>query len=552
MRRISLGLALLAAFSLQPYTALAGDGMVCVAENGVEYDPAEIFDPAFECYRRTREECPPQNSICANHALVKLGDYDALSHQDLLYSAHRGLWGQTYGASGYATPPGQNTIDAFRLIHWFNWNRENIQGRDYGDFLRGRLVELDMTTNGDTSQAAPGVVVDHYVTTANTARGDLNTYLVDVTDAELGRLSSHMLENRDFSASGMALSQTPVATVTEAAIREYHDVDFENVRTGLIAFHDIKARRGDIQCQVFELTPSDPAFDRHRCRFSAPDVAAALQFEAEVRSAEAMSAALGAVNTVVKTTATFDQMVAAYQRVLDLPRDAAIARMRTVMWQPHPKGPRIEGHVQYVHDWLRNIPRSVAAWETNIFFLEDETNRAFCIASYRPDEGAYGRITTRYVSSMSDTADCIHGPYMNILDYFRQETGNAAYFGFTEAERSQKLISGNRANLWLLETASAIGTADREYRWQMLGSDPTYNMSDIIRYLSYPYVAYQILNADRLDVVYQAITGGMYPRYGPNRVVEGILTTSPRETELSPAARLAARDAAEARWEEEH
>lgn len=504
-RLFTSAVAIASALSL-PFLATA-ETKACRAPNGVQYNPEEIFDPAYSmCYPTHRGECPLEGSVCENHALVKLANYDSPDGQDLIYSPHRGLWGQLYGSLDpeYTVAPGQNTDDAFRLITSFatKYSR-NAQGRDYGAFLRGQIVELDMTTNGDDVQTTPGILVDHYVTTANTIQGTLNDYLVTLDDQALGKDRS-LLHRRDFSASTMTLSETPVGSVTQSAIVRQQGF-------GLIAFHDIKSRRGDIQCQVFKIDPNDANYSKYNCRFNEPALAAEQELRAQILSVRAMREAGGGIHIVMKTTATYDDMLNAFMRIGKQTREQADFEMRRYMWQPHPKGKGgVQSYVQYIHDWLVNVPRSVEAWETNIYFAEDETNRAFCVQSYDPDVKPYGKITTKYVSGGSD--GCIHGPYVNLLDYIRQNTGNPDYFGFSEEQKQQRLISGNRANLWLLDTSAAVGTSDRMYRWQMLGSERTYNMSDIVRYLSYPYVSYQIINADRLDVVYQAIEKGMYPR----------------------------------------
>ncbi len=516
----------------------------CRAPNDVWYNPEEIFDPAYTACFPTQGECPPEGSVCENHALVKLANYNSPDGQDLIYSPHRGLWGQTYGSLDpeFEEAPGQNTDDAIRLISSFATKyRRNAQGRDYGKFLRGQIVELDMTTNGDDVQSVPGVIVDHYVTTANTVQGTLNDYLVKLDDRALGQ-NRNKLDRRDFSASPMMLSQTPVAKVTrEAIVRE--------PGVGLIAFHDIKARRGDIQCQVFKIGPQDPAYRKYNCRFNESGISTEQELQAQILSVRAMREAGGQQHIVMKTTATYDEMVGAFMRFGDLTAEQAKSEMRLYMWQPHPKGKGgVEAYVQYVHDWLVNIPRSVEAWETNIYFTEDETNRSFCVTAYDADVKPYGKISTKYTSQGDE--GCIYGPYVNFLDYIRQNTGNPDYFGFTEIQKKQRLISGNRANLWLLDTSAAIGTSDRMYRWQMLGSEKTYNMSDIVKYLSYPYVSYQIINADRLDVVYQAINKGMYPRY-PNDGSENLGMYEARPSELSETERTMARQAAERRAEED-
>jgi hypothetical protein len=219
----------------------------------------------------------------------------------------------------------------------------------------------------------------------------------------------------------------------------------------------------------------------------------------------------GQKNIVVKTSGTFDEIKSVF----------TLSAMRRVLWQPHPgQSNTVQETVQYIHDWLVNVPKSINAWEMNIYFEDDEPNKLFCVTDYigpsqSGSEYPYGRIDTRYVSSMQDTSGCAYGPYQNMLDYLRVNTGNPQYFGFTQEQKdANNLISGNRANLWLLTTAAPVGTSDRYYRWQMLGSDPTYNMSDPVRYFSYPYVMYQILNGDRMEAVRQALELELFPNWG--------------------------------------
>lgn len=480
--------------------------------SAIRFNPAEIFDRNHGCYPKDGG-CPAEGSVCMNHAIIKMADYNAPSGQDLIYSPHRGLWGQNYGSTDpdfVGKPaPGQNTNDAFKLIWSFTDDpryRHNVQGRDYGSFLRGQLVELDMTTTGDDIrvQEQPNVIVDHYLTTDNTSGGTLNEYLTLISDAMLANWPGTM-QRRDFTASPMKMKDTPVAKVTK-------DVIVQPGGRGLVTFHDIKARRGDMQCQVFGLTPKSPLYDRYNCGFNDPQKSTEQELRAQVLSARAMASAGGSTHVVIKTTATYDDMVQAFMRYGKLGRDQAKAEMRRYMWQPHPTGD-IQAYVQYMHDWLVNGARSVEAWEFNIRFADDKTNQRFCVTSYDPRSWPYGKITTRTLPAKDDGQDCQFGPYVNMLDYIRLNMGNPDYFGFTEAQKKERLISGNRANLWLLDTAAPIGTSDRYYRWQMLGSERTYNMSDIVRYLSYPYVTYQIINADRLDVVHQAIEKGLYPSH---------------------------------------
>lgn len=228
--------------------------------------------------------------------------------------------------------------------------------------------------------------------------------------------------------------------------------------------------------------------------------------------------------------------------------------MKRYMWQPHPKGSGgVGSYVQYIHEWLVTVPRSIQAWEMNIYYTDDATNRPFCVTRYTGPDAKFplGHVEIKPVQSVHDKVGCAYGPYYNMLDYVRQNTGNPKYFGFPPALLKEGPISGNRANLWLLDTSSAAGTSDREYRWQMLGSEPTYNMSDAVRYLSYPYVAYQILNADRLDVVQQVIGGRMYQRWGPNGPEARVPTRAASDTEADAVQRSAGRAAAEARHEDD-
>ncbi len=516
--------ATVAAAILQAYAVQAQD-KACVAENGVRYNPQKLFDDLHDCYPQRPEQCPKRQSVCANHALIKLANYEghgksSNDYQDLIYSPHRGLWGQTYGTAdpSVSAAPAQNTNDAFGLVNSFVTkyprNRGNV---DYGAFLRGRIVELDMTVSGgDVMGGAPQVLVDHYITTANTVEGDINTYLSSMSSDAIAA-ADFRLERRDFSPSGMMLFETPVAQVTRKSIIDPEDPDL-----GLIAYHDIKARRGMIQCQTSALQKGAPAYERYRCRYNEPEVAEIQQLDAEIGSAAEMYKVGGGKNVVIKTTATFPKMLEHFGKYYGKPEAEALNIMKRYMWQPHPKGAgktdfeRIGYNVQYIHDWLVSVPRSVQAWEMNIYYTADATNLPFCVTRYTGPTSAYprGHVEVRLVASINDKNDCTHGPYYNMLDYLRQNTGNPKYFGFTSQLLVEGPISGNRANLWLLDTASAAGTSDREYRWMMLGSDKTYNMSDAVRYLSYPYVAYQILNADRMDVVKQVIDKRMYQEWG--------------------------------------
>lgn len=549
MRRLYFGVAVTAAVCLQPYTSSA-QTKTCRADNGVMYDARQIFDEGYiPCYPTHQGECPPQGSVCANHALVKLANYSSSSGQDLIYSPHRGLWGQTYGSRDeqFTSPPGQNTNQAFQLITSFAVRHNtNAQGRPYGNFLRGQIVELDMVTNGNDVQAKPGVVVDHYVTTDNAVQGTLNEYVTSISDIALTTRHDN-LQKRDFSASPMRLSDTPVSLVTKSSVLRPDRPGF-----GLIAFHDIKARRGDIQCQVFKLQPNTPDYEKYRCKYNEELTSKEEELRAEVLSVRAMSAAGGGSNVVMKTTASYDEMVAAFAKYGNETVDEAKREIRRYQWQPHPKGTKgnpdetIGSWVNYIHGWLVNVPRSVEAWETNIYYRTDLTNQRFCVTSYDPNAKPYGRISVKLVSSGSD--GCAYGPYVNILDYIRQNTGNPNYFGFTEDQKKQGLISGNRANLWLLDTSAPAGTSDREYRWQMLGSDPKYNMSDIVRSLSYPYLAYQIITADRLDVVYEAINKGLYPK---SPLVEGDRRSRAAPESAVTIADVKAHEEAEARAAEE-
>ena len=518
--------AAVAAAALQPYTAQAQD-KACKAENGVAYNPQKIFDPENVCYPPRPDDCPAPKSVCANHALLKLANYEGegkteQDYQDLIYSPHRGLWGQTYGSTDpkFQEPAGQNTNDAFGLIKSFSRLGKNAEGVDYGAFLRGRIVELDITVSGGDVPRGPSdhpqrVLVDHYITTDNTVEGDINTYLSALGDKEIAAANMR-LEKRDFSPSPMKLAETQIDQVTKASI-----IDPARPELDLIAYHDIKTRRGAIQCDTSSLRADTPNYEKYHCKFSYDkSLIAQEQIKAEIRSADEMYEAGGRKNIVIKTTASYPEMLAGFGDYYG--KDEALKKMKRYMWQPHPKGAvgkpeaQIGAYVQYIHEWLVSVPRSVEAWEMNIYHARDTTNLPFCVVAYDPPNPQFplGHVRIRQVDSIHDRDGCVFGPYENMLDYLRRNTGNPKYFGFSKAMLAEGPISGNRANLWLLDTASAAGTSDREYRWQIQGSDPTYNMSDAIRYLSYPYVAYQILNADRLDVVHQVMTKGMYQNWG--------------------------------------
>lgn len=320
MKVLSLLAAMIAAAALQPYSAHAQD-KACRAENGVRYSPQKIFDPEYECYPQLPTECPEPASVCANHALVKLANYDGEGkapndYQDLIYSPHRGLWGQAYGSvdAAFKTPPAQNTNDAFALVTSFATQHPvNFDDVNYGAFLRGRLVELDITVSGGNGRGTEqDVLVDHYVTTANTVQGNLNHYLASMSREAVARSTAN-LEKRDFSSSRMTLGETPVRFVTREAI-----VDRQNPQFGLIAYHDIKTRRGDIQCQTSNLKPGTPEYERHHCKFNEPATADHEQIIAQIRSAEEMYNAGGGKNVVVKTTARYAEMLSSimvYYRV---------------------------------------------------------------------------------------------------------------------------------------------------------------------------------------------------------------------------------------------
>lgn len=474
----------------------------CVARNGILYNPWEIFDPKYACYVPKPESgkgvaCPRVTDLCGHHALIKLANYDAKDRQDLLYSPHRGIWGGLYGSTdpAFKKPPGQNTSDAFLLARSFYERRFNAENKNYGDFLRGRLLEIDATTAGNDTEGGAYGLISHYVTTDNTDLGTLNNYLVDMDAKALSEYNGN-LDRRDFLPSDEKLNgMLPGGIVRRSLL---------SPSGGAIAFIDSKSRRGDIQCQVFGFSPDNPLYEKYRCKFNEPELAKSEKNATDMKVAEEIFTNGGEKNIVIKTTATFDEISQSFGDDL----------LRRYQWQPHPtRSMLVNESVQYIHDWLVNAPRSVNAWEMNIYHYKDETNRMFCVSSFdsTPSPGfPYGRITTKYVTSMGDTKDCLYGPYVNMLDYLRNNAGNPNYFGFTPQQKAEVLISSNRANLWLLSTAAPIGTSDRFYRWQTLGSEPTYNMSDPVRYLSYPYVAYQIITGDRMEGVRQALAAGMY------------------------------------------
>lgn len=471
----------------------------CTTTNGMGYEPSELFDPKHACYAPPESECPPPNSVCDNLALTKLANYKSQNQWDLLFSPHRGLWGSTYGVkargSTFDLPPGQNTYEAFALAKAFTDPEHpeygtNKEGRDYGQFLRGRLVEVDVTTFGDDVTSTPIAIVDHYLTTDNTVSGSINDYTVDMTSNQFETFTGR-LERRDFSDSNSALRAMRVGDVTRAAIMD------KDPAYGSIAFLDVKARRGKIQCQTSAIQPGTPDYDTYKCKYNDPAEAFNQSMIALKLAAEAMYDAGGTRNVALKASATYDQAVQYFGR----------GNIGKYMWQPHYTGKKDFGLlVQYIHEWLYNAPKSVIAWEMNIYWAEDYTNQPFCVTEFIPagpnvKEYPYGQVVVKSMST--PTSACKYGFYVNMLHYVAVNTGNPKYFGFTAQQKAQHLISGNRANTWLLDTAAAIGTSDREYRWQMLGSERTYDMSDAVKSLNYPFAAYQIVTGDRLGDLYQ-------------------------------------------------
>lgn len=467
----------------------------CTTSNGMVYQPSNLFDPAHACYAPPEGECPPPNSVCANLALTKLANYDSKNQWDLLFSPHRGLWGSTYGADDFAQPPGQNTVAAFNLAKSFTdpahpGNTINKEGRNYGLFLRGRLIEVDVTTFGDDVMAQPVAIVNHYLTTDNTVSGSINDYTVDMTSAQFDAFDGY-LERRDFSNSDSALKTMRVGEVTRVAIMD------RDPAYGAIAFLDVKARRGKLQCQTSAIQPGTPDYDTYKCKYNEPAEAFNQSMIALRLAAEAMYDAGGTRNVALKASATYDQAVLHFGR----------GNIGKYMWQPHYTGKKDVGLlVQYIHDWLYNAPKSVIAWEMNIYWAGDYTNQPFCVTDFIPagpnlKDYPYGQVVVKSISE--PTSACKYGFYINMLHYVAVNTGNPKYFGFTDKQKTEHLISGNRANTWLLDTAAAIGTSDREYRWQMLGSEQTYDMSDAVKSLNYPFAAYQIVTGDRLGDAYQ-------------------------------------------------
>lgn len=483
---------------------------LCETPNGMFYDGSNLFDPAHACYVAPHDLCPPPNSACANMALAKLANYKSQTQWDLLFAPHRGLWGSTYATKDTAIskPPGQNTGDAFKLAKSFTDTKDNPyepppfginkQGRNYGQFLRGRLIEVDVTTYGDDVLPQPLPIVDHYLTTDNTVLGSINDYTVDLTAQQFHSFDGY-LERRDFSNSESLLRDMSVEAVTRAVI-----VD-KDPRFGAIAFLDVKARRGKIQCQTYNLQPGTPEYEEYKCKYGERSEQFNQSMIALKLAAEAMYDAGGTRNIVLKTPSTYDQTVHYF----------GIDNIGKYMWQPHFTGAKQVGLlVQYIHDWLYNAPKSVLAWEMNIYWDGDYTNQSFCVtdfipAGHSPADYPYGQVVVKLAKQQ--TPECKYGFYINMLHYVAANTGNPDYFGFTPEQKQQHLISGNRANMWLLDTASAAGTSDREYRWQMLGSERTYDMSDAMKSLNYPYAAYQILTGDRLGDAYQVWVNDLYP-----------------------------------------
>ncbi|PCI53787.1 MAG: hypothetical protein COB36_11745 [Alphaproteobacteria bacterium] len=484
------------------------DDKACTAANGVKYNPWEIFDSNYACYQASSNfsssSCPAVGTVCSNHALMKLADYESEDYQDLLFTPHRGLWGSTYGSldptyDSASEVPGQNTIAAFNLVKSFTDNYpKNKEGKNYGAFLRGKIIEIDATSFGDDVSTAAGII-SHYLTTDNTDTGSINQYLVDMTSDDIN--SAGDLEKRDFSSSTTKLSEMLTANVTSEAF-----VDSGDPNNGLIALIDTKSRRGDLQCQVFDIESTNSSYGTYNCKYNEDPDKTTVKNDTDLLVANEIYDAGGDKNLVIKTSASYQEITNTF----------SADEITKFMWQPHP-AETIEKYVQYIHDWLVNVPRSVAAWEMNIYYEGDQTNQMFCVTGYNSaasDDFPYGQITVQNVSSMNDDTGCLNGPYINMLDYLRVNTGNPDYFGFTKEQKAEVLISGNRANLWIISTSASIGTSDRYYRWQALGGDPEYNMSDPVRYLSYPYVAYQIFTSDRMEAVRQAIESGLFVKYG--------------------------------------
>ena len=502
----------------------------------VAYNPQYIFSRAHACYPGAANECPAKGSLCAHHARVKLGNYDTTRYQDVLYSPHRGIWGSTYGSKdpAFTLPPAQNTIEALNLVTSYATEfPKNVDGDDYGAMLSERLVEIDITNYGDLTKDDNGVILSHYVTSANTNIGSLNQYLVNMTSDDIAAYKGYM-ERRDFSPSKELLSELTLDNVTRQAIMDADAPD----ETGNIVFLDIKIFTGKIPCQNGSIHPGMDNYDiiyaRNGCAYGEEEKKATQKNRTDLQSAQEIYNAGGKKNIVIKTASWYSDVVAAAEEFYDVDEQDAVQQMKKFLWQPHPstktptKDPsyKIQQKVQYIHDWLVNVPKAVEAWEISMISDMDSNTMRFCVTEYIPPDSSgedypYGQVVTRLVGSMKDNAGCLNGPYQNILDYIRVNTGNPNYFGFTDTQKSQNLYSGNRANMWILTTASPVGTSDRFYRWQMLGMEPTYYRADPVYMLNIPYAAYAIWTADRLDAMYQAVEKGIFPKWSPNGPVDG-------------------------------
>lgn len=498
-RAFLLGLGLL---TLWPHAPAGAADEACIAENGVAYSVAEIFPPRHACASAYANSCPKLGSICANIALFKLANYQSETYQDLLFTPHRGTWGSTFGSKdpGHNTAPAQNTIAAVDLATSFATAYSvNKEGKNYKSVLRGRGQELDVTTIGNNTSDGPMAIMNHYMTTADTVTGTLYDYLMNWSWARFDSFDGK-IENRDFSESNYTLRGSSLAFVTD----DYID-------PGVLAFLDVKAIRGTINCQTENLQPGTPAYEANNCKYNTKPYSTQIDLATQRLAAETVYTSGGEENVVIKSHATYDEARQAFGDTLE-----------AYMWQPHVQksmGP--EKAVQYIHDWLVNAPRSVIAWEMNIYAPGDPTtDTPFCVTEYippgsAPPEYPYGQVKVEV--NPSSPAMCMEvagGVMENMLDYLRHNTGNPDYFGFDQKMRSQGLYSGNRANLWLMETIAPAGTADRYYRWQMLGSDETYTLADPVKTVHYPYAAYAILTGDRMESVRQILEKKLYPRWG--------------------------------------
>lgn len=510
--------------------SLADPELMCTTQNGMTYNPAKAFHPNHPCYPSgSSATCPERGSVCDNIALVKFANPNTSDNQDLLYSPHRGVWGSTYATTdpSITQPPAENTPQALDLATAFATNYPtNKEGKNYSAIMRARNVELDITTYGNnaTTPGEPGTAfLSHYLTLGDTVNGTLNTYLVDLTEAQLKAVTNKVLR-RDLLPGLTTLGQHTFSQVVPESV-----VDKTNSAFGLLTFFDIKARQGKLQCQTEYITSSQTtAYNTYDCKYSDPnamdpddptmtvgqrakantDINAALQF----KSLNAQK------NVVIKTNFTYAQVVNNFKIYTKNFKNAG--EPTDYLWQVHPsRTMTVQQSVQYIHDWMANIPRSVITWEMLVYEPNSPTNLRFCVTNYSAtatQQNPYGTVTVAMETDADFPLSCKYGPYQNLFDYVSREMGNPDYFGYTQAQKQNGVVSSNRANNWALTPMSVAGTADRYPRWQYLGSDSNYQLSDQVFQLSVPTLAKQMVTGDRMETVRQIVAAKAYQKSPPN------------------------------------